>query len=325
MKELKYQVCFIGNAIVDIISKITDENLKELKIPKGSMQLVDEKLSDKILDYIKSPTIISGGSAANTAVGFSSFGGICSFIGQIGKDDFGTLFSKDLNNSGVFFENKIVHASEKTSKSIVLVTPDAERSMNTYLGASVKFNLDCINEDLIIHSKIIYIEGYMFDQSDAKKAIYYCCKLAKQNNCKVALSLSDSFCVERHREEFSDLINKFVDILFANEAEIQSLYQSSLQESLKKIKENIEVGAITLGAKGSIVFQSQIENLVPSIGVNNPVDTTGAGDIFASGFLFGLINNYSIKDCGKLGNKVASDIIKSIGARPKISLKTFLS
>ena len=180
-------------------------------------------------------------------------------------------------------------------------------------------------QDLIINSKIIYIEGYLFDQTDPKKAIYYCCKLAKVHNCKVALSLSDSFCVDRHREEFSNLINEFVDIIFANEAEIQSLYQLNLQESLKKIRENVEVGAITLGSKGSIVFQNQIENLVTPIKVNDLVDTTGAGDIFASGFLFGLTNKYSIEDCGKLGNKVAADIIKYIGARPRVPLKTFLS
>ena len=320
-----YQICFIGNAIVDIISKFSDENLKKLKILKGSMQLIDEKSSNLILNYLKNPIIISGGSAANTAVGFSSFGGNCSFIGQIGNDDFGILFSKDLNNSGVFFENKITQTLGKTSKSIVLVTPDAERSMNTYLGASVQFNIDCINTDLIINSKIIYIEGYLFDQTDAKKAIYYCCKLAKVHNCKVALSLSDSFCVDRHREEFSDLISKFVDIIFANEAEIKSLYQLNLQESLKKIKENVEVGAITLGSKGSIVFQNQIENLVTPIKVNDLVDTTGAGDIFASGFLFGLTNKYSIEECGKLGSKVAADIIKYTGARPRVPLKTFLN
>ena len=324
MTGLKYEVCFIGNAIVDIISKITEENLNELIIPKGSMQLIDEKSSNKILNYIKNPIIISGGSAANTAVGFSSLGGKCSFIGQTGDDEFGVLFSKDLNSSGVFYQNKKIQDSVKTSKSIVLVTPDAERSMNTYLGASVKFDINCINEELIINSKIIYIEGYLFDQMDAKKAIYHCCKLAKSNNCRIALSLSDSFCVERHREEFCDLINKYVDIIFANETEIQSLYQSNLQDSLKKIRLAVEVGAITLGSRGSIVFQNEFEKFVPSITVNDPVDTTGAGDIFASGFLFGLTNRYSIENCGKLGNKAASDIIKYFGARPKISLKTFL-
>jgi sugar/nucleoside kinase (ribokinase family) len=245
-------------------------------------------------------------------------------MGQTGDDDFGILFSKDLNSSGVFYENKVIQVSGKTSKSIVLVTPDAERSMSTYLGASVQFNRDCIKDDLIINSKIIYIEGYLFDQNDAKKAIYHCCKLAKSNNCKIALSLSDSFCVERHREEFCDLINKYVDIIFANETEIQSLYQSNLQESLEKIRVEVEFGAITLGSKGSIVFQNKIQNLVPAITINDLVDTTGAGDIFASGFLYGLTNKYSIEDCGMLGNKVASDIIRYFGARPKISLKSFI-
>ena len=229
MMVSELQICFIGNAIVDIISKITNQNLNKLKIAKGSMQIIDEKSSNKILDYVKNPIIVSGGSAANTAVGFSSFGGKCSFIGQIGNDEFGSLFSKDLNNSGVLYENQMVLTEEKTSKSIVLVTPDAERTMNTYLGASVQFNINSINEKLIINSKIIYIEGYLFDQSDAKKAIYYCCKLAKENECKIALSLSDPFCVHRHREEFCDLINKYIDIIFANETEIQSLYQSDLK------------------------------------------------------------------------------------------------
>ena len=325
MTESKFQVSFIGNAIVDIISEITDENLNQLVIPKGSMQLVHEKSVNKILNYVKNPIIISGGSAANTAVGFSSFGGKCSFIGQTGNDDFGILFSNDLNNSGVFYENKIMQNSGKTSKSIILVTPDAERSMNTYLGASIDFNINCINENLIINSKMIYIEGYLFDQMDAKEAIYHCCKLAKANKCKIALSLSDSFCVERHREDFHDLINKYIDIIFANETEILSLYQSNLQNSLSKIKAVVEIGAITLGSKGSIVFKNQIENMVPTITINDPVDTTGAGDIFASGFLYGLTNKYSIEDCGKLGNKVASEIISCFGARPKISLKTFLN
>ena len=246
-------------------------------------------------------------------------------MGQTGDDDFGILFSKDLNSSGVFYENKIIQVSGKTSKSIVLVTPDAERSMNTYLGASIQFNTDCINEDLIINSKIIYIEGYLFDQSDAKEAIYYSCELAKTHNCRIALSLSDLFCVERHRKEFCDLIHKYVDVIFANENEIKNLYKLDLQQSLKKIKENTEIGAITLGSKGSIVFQNQIEKQIPAIIVNDPVDTTGAGDMFASGFLFGLINEYSIEDCGKLGCRVASDIIKYVGARPKNSLKTFLN
>ena len=324
MKNSKFDICFIGNAIVDILSKISYEKLNELEIPKGSMQLVNEELSDKILKHIKNPSIISGGSAANTAVGFQSFGGKCSFIGQIGNDKFGDLFSKDLNNSGVFFQDQDCQISEKTSKSIILVTPDAERSMNTFLGASKKFNINSVDESLISKSNMIYIEGYLFDQNEAKEAIYQCCNLAKVNNIKVALSLSDLFCVDRHRNDFLYLIDKYVDIIFANEHEIKSLYQLDLKTSINNIKKNVDVGAITLGSKGSIVFEKETEYHIDPIFVEQLIDTTGAGDLFASGFLFGIINKYSMEKCGYIGNKVASEIIQNIGARPKTSLKSIL-
>ena len=324
MKNSKFDICFIGNAIVDILSKISYEKLNELEIPKGSMQLVNEELSDKILKYIKNPSIISGGSAANTAVGFQSFGGKCSFIGQIGNDKFGDLFSKDLNNSGVFFQDQDYQISEKTSKSIILITPDAERSMNTFLGASNKFNINSVDESIISKSNMIYIEGYLFDQDEAKEAIYQCCNLAKDNNSKVALSLSDLFCVDRHRNDFLYLINKYVDIIFANEHEIKSLYQLDLKTSINNIKKNVDVGAVTLGPKGSIVFEKETEYHIDPIFVEQLIDTTGAGDLFASGFLFGFINKHSMEKCGYIGNKVASKIIQYMGARPKISLKTIL-
>jgi len=324
MKNSKVEICFIGNAIVDILSKISNETLNKLEIPKGSMQLVDEGISDKILKYIKNTSIISGGSAANTAVGFKSFGGTCSFIGQIGNDKFGDMFSKDLNNSGIFFKSKNFQSTDKTSKSIILVTPDAERSMNTFLGASVRFNINSFDEKFIINSSMIYIEGYLFDQPEAKEAIFYCCNIAKSQNKKVALSLSDLFCVDRHRTDFLKLIDEYVDIIFANEEEIKSLYQSELKESINNIKNNVDFGAITLGSKGSVVFENKLEYLVDPISVVELVDTTGAGDLFAAGFLFGFFNKYSIEKCGHLGNKAASEIIKHIGARPKISLKAIL-
>ena len=324
MKKSKVEICFIGNAIVDILSKTSNEMLHKLRIPKGSMQIVDHETCDKILKYIQNPSIISGGSAANTAVGYNSFGGKCCFIGQIGNDKFGDLFAKDLNNSGVFFQEKDLQLTEKTSKSIVLVTPDAERSMNTFLGASNKFNIKSFDEKFIINSSMIYIEGYLFDQPEAKEAIYHCCNLAKSQNKKVALSLSDLFCVDRHRIDFLNLIENYVDIIFANEHEIKSLYQSDLIQSINNIKNNVDFGAITLGSKGSIVFENKVEHTIEPVFVEELVDTTGAGDLFASGFLFSLINKHSIKKCGHLGNKAASEIIKHIGARPKISLKSIL-
>lgn len=324
MKNSKVEICFIGNAIVDILSKISNETLNKLEIPKGSMQLVNEESSDKILKYIKDPSIISGGSAANTAVGFKSFGGTCSFIGQIGNDKFGDLFSNDLNNSGILFKSKNFQSTDKTSKSIILVTPDAERTMNTFLGASVRFNINSFDEKFIINSSMIYIEGYLFDQPEAKEAIYHCCNLAKSQNKKVALSLSDLFCVDRHRIDFLNLIENYVDIIFANEHEIKSLYQSDLIQSINNIKNNVDFGAITLGSKGSIVFENKAEHIIDPIFIEELVDTTGAGDLFAAGFLFGFINKHSIVKCGNLGNKAASEIIKHIGARPTISLKEIL-
>jgi len=324
MKNSKVEICFIGNAIVDILSKISNETLNKLEIPKGSMQLVDEGTSDKILKYIKNTSIISGGSAANTAVGFKSLGGTCSFIGQIGNDKFGELFSKDLNNFGIFFKSKNLQSTDKTSKSIILVTPDAERSMNTFLGASTRFNINSFDEKFIFNSSMIYIEGYLFDQPEAKEAIYHCCNLAKSQNKKVALTLSDLFCVDRHRIDFLNLIENYVDIIFANEHEIKSLYQSDLIQSINSIKNNVDFGAITLGSKGSIVFENKAEHSIDAIFVEELVDTTGAGDLFAAGFLFGFINKHSIEKCGHLGNKAASEIIKHIGARPKISLNTIL-
>ena len=324
MENCKFDICFIGNAIVDILSKISYESLNNLKIIKGSMNLVDEETSDEILKYIQNPSIISGGSAANTAVGFKSLGGKCSFLGQIGKDKFGDLFSEDLNNSGVSFQDKDYLPSEKTSKCVVLVTPDAERSMITYLGASNKFNINSIDEQFIIDSNMIYIEGYLFDQPEAKEAIFFCCNLAKSNNKKIALSLSDLFCVDRHRKDFLILIDKYVDIIFANEDEIKSLYKLDLIPSISSIKSNVDFGAITLGSKGSVVFANDVENYIDPIFVEKLIDTTGAGDLFAAGFLYGFTNQYSIERCGYLGNKAASEVIKHIGARPKIPLKSLL-
>ena len=315
MNNSKIEICFIGNAIVDILSKVSFETLDELQIPKGAMQLVDEELSDKILKHIQDSTIISGGSAANTAVGFKSFGGKCSFIGQIGNDKFGEMFSKDLNNSGIYFKYKDFQVKEKTSKSIILVTPDAERSMNTFLGASNKFNINSFEEQFIIDSSMIYIEGYLFDQPEAKKAIYHCCNLAKSLHKNVALSLSDLFCVDRHRTDFLNLIENYVDIIFANEHEIKSLYKSDLVQSINTIKDNVVFGAITLGSKGAIVFENKAEYSIDPIFIEELVDTTGAGDLFATGFLYGILSNIGDPVSCEFANKCAGEVIGTLGCR----------
>jgi len=197
--------------------------------------------------------------------------------------------------------------------------------MSTFLGASGSFNIDSINEDLIINSKILYIEGYLFDQPEAKKAINHCCKIAKENNIQISLSLSDLFCVERHRKDFLSLIVEYIDILFANESEIKSLYETNINSCINLVKKDVHIGAITTGSNGSIVFKNGIEYNINAIKIDKVVDTTGAGDLYASGFLYGLTNTYSIENCGLLGSRSASEIIKYFGARPKNSLKTLLN
>ena len=324
MNNINYDISLIGNAIVDIIAQTKDTTLKNLGIEKGAMQIIDTETTDNLLSVIKNSLIISGGSAANTAVGFSSFGGKACFMGQVGSDEFGALFTKNINQSGVFFQSKEINDFEKTSKSIVLVTPDAERSMSTFLGASTYFNINCVNEELILNSKILYLEGYLFDQPEAKKAIYHCCKIAKENNIQIGLSLSDLFCVERHRNDFLNLISGFVDIIFANEAEIKSLYQMDLRSCINSIKKVVKIGAITLGSEGSVVFKNDLEYIINPIKIKNLVDTTGAGDLFAAGFLYGLSTSLSIEQSGILGTKAASEIITHYGARTKKSLKTLL-
>ena len=333
MNKINRDITYLGNAIIDIVSEISDDMLSELQIPKGGMQLVDTETADKLINIVRNPTIVSGGSAANTAVGFSSFGGSACFIGQTGSDKFGRLFSDNINKSKVFFENKFENKSNKTSKSIILVTPDAERSMSTFLGASIDFNINCINEDLILNSKILYIEGYLFDQLAAKKAIYHCCKLAQKNNIQIALSLSDSFCVERHREDFLNLIKTFINIIFANSSELKALYQLNYDLSLWAIRSDVETGAVTQGENGAFVWsnngdataEEHEELAINAHEVKTVVDTTGAGDLFASGFLYRLMNDYPLVACGNLGSKAASEIIQYYGARPKISLKRLIN
>ena len=197
--------------------------------------------------------------------------------------------------------------------------------MSTFLGASIDFNINCVNEELIINSNILYIEGYLFDQPEAKKAIYHCCRIAKEKNIQIALSLSDLFCVERHRKDFLSLISEFIHIVFANEAELKSLYQMDFSSCINKLKEVVTIGAITLGSKGSLIFKNGLEYNINANKIENLVDTTGAGDLFAAGFLYGFSKSLSIDNCGSLGTKAASEIITYYGARPKILLKNLLS
>tara|TARA_Y100001933_G_scaffold7769_1_gene7092 strand:+ start:477 stop:1484 length:1008 start_codon:yes stop_codon:yes gene_type:complete len=316
----------IGNSIVDIITNVDDEFLKENLLEKGSMNLISLEDSNKILKKCKIIKQISGGSAANTVVSLANLKNNVEFIGLIKDDEFGNFFVKDIKESGAKFNSKAIKTNNSSAHSIILITPDAQRTMCTYLGASNQFEPNNINYNSIKNSKYLYLEGYLWDSDLAKKAFIQAAQTAKDSNTKIILSLSDSFCVDRHRESFFHLIEDFVDILFCNEAEIKSLFKEvDLQNCKTGIQSICELTVITLGEKGSLLIDKSNTEFIKPVILGEVIDTTGAGDIFAGGFIHGLINNYSLNSCGKLGSICAGHIVTQIGSRPQTNLKDLIS
>ena len=326
LSKKKIDLVGVGNAIVDIVTNIDDEFLKKNRLQKGSMNLINLENSCKILKDCEIIKQISGGSAANTVVSLANLGNNVEFIGRVKNDKFGNFFSKDIKESGASFNSKYVETKESSAHSLILITPDAQRTMCTYLGASTEFEPNNINYESIKTSKYLYLEGYLWDSELAKQAFIKAAKIAKESNTKIILSLSDSFCVDRHRESFLDLINDFVDILFCNEEELKSLFKSNDLEQCKiKINSLCELTAITLGEKGSIIVYKNKTELIKPFLFGKAVDTTGAGDIFAGGFIHGLINNLSLNNCGQIGSICAGHIVTQIGSRSTINLKKLIS
>jgi len=322
----KIDLVGIGNAIVDIVSNIDDEFLTRNLLKKGSMNLINLQDSSNILNDCNIIKKVSGGSAANTVVSLANLGNNVEFIGRIKDDEFGNFFSKDIKESGATFNSKYVETRESSAHSLILITPDAQRTMCTYLGASTEFEPDDINYESIKLSKYLYLEGYLWDSELAKKAFIKAAKIAKESKTKIILSLSDAFCVDRHRESFLDLINDFVDILFCNEEEVKSLFKINDLEKCKiKIKSLCELTAITLGEKGSLIVNKNKTELIKPFLFGKAIDTTGAGDIFAGGFIHGLINNLSLNDCGQIGSICAGHIVTQIGSRSKMNLKKLIT
>ena len=322
----KFDLVGIGNAIVDIVSNIDDEFLTRNLLKKGSMNLINLEDSSNILNDCNIIKKVSGGSAANTVVALANLGNSVEFIGRIKDDYFGNFFSKDIKESGATFNSKYVETRESSAHSLILITPDAQRTMCTYLGASTEFEPDDINYESIKLSKYLYLEGYLWDSELAKKAFIKAAKIAKESKTKIILSLSDAFCVDRHRESFLDLINDFVDILFCNEEEVKSLFKINDLEKCKiKIKSLCELTAITLGEKGSLIVNKNKTELIKPFLFGKAIDTTGAGDIFAGGFIHGLINNLSLNDCGQIGSICAGHIVTQIGSRSKMNLKKLIT
>jgi sugar/nucleoside kinase (ribokinase family) len=318
----EHDVVGIGNAIVDIIGRCDDAFLARQGYAKGSMQLVDAAGAAKLYDAMGPAVEISGGSGANTIVGVASFGGRAGFIGKTADDQFGRIFGHDIRTAGVTFTTPAAATgSEPTGRCLVLVTPDGQRTMHTFLGVSPQLGGGEVDPALVASARIVYLEGYLFDRPEAKAAFRQAAGIAAQAGRQVALSLSDAFCVDRHREEFLAFIRASVDILFANEAEITSLYQtSSFEQAARRAQTDAKLAALTRSEHGSVILAEGKRVTVPAEPVAKVVDTTGAGDLYAAGFLFGLARGRDLETAGRLGSLAAAEVISHIGARPEKKL-----
>lgn len=311
-------VMAVGHAIVDVIAPATDEDLEFHGLVKGSMILADAEQVEATYAAMGPAVESSGGSAANTVAGVASFGGAAAFVGKVRDDQLGRVFTHDIRSIGVEFPTPPATDGEATARCLVMVTPDAQRTMTTYLGAARRLAADDIDRDLVARAQVTYLEGYMWDPPDAISALRQAMVWAHEEGRKVAFSLSDPFCVDRHREEFLALLTEgAVDVLFANEAEAVSLFEvGSLEEAVAAVRARCEVAAFTRGAEGSVVVSGGEVVEVPPEPVDEVVDTTGAGDLYAAGFLFGLTHGHDLEVCGRLGSIAAAEVISHVGARP---------
>ena len=321
----KYDVCAIGNAIVDVLAHADDDFLAKNDLAKGAMTLIDTDRAKALYDLMGSAVECSGGSAANTAAALSSLGGMAAFIGKVRDDQLGAIFRHDIGAVGVHFDSLLAQSGAPTARCLIFVTPDAQRTMQTYLGACVDLGPADMDADLIAASKVTYLEGYLWDPPQAKQAFLKAAEIAHDADRLVALSLSDPFCVERHRESFLDLVENHVDVLFANEDEIMSLYQvSTFDDALQHVRGHCDIAALTRSEKGSVVVSGDEVHVVDAVPNVKVVDTTGAGDAYAAGFLYGLTQIRELHDCARFGAIAAAEVISHYGARPEVDLKDLI-
>jgi sugar/nucleoside kinase (ribokinase family) len=326
MAQTRFDVVGIGNAIVDIIGRCDDAFLARFDAPKGHMRLVEEPTIRELYDAMGPAIEISGGSAANTMAGLAGLGGRAGFIGKVAKDAFGDIFTHDLRAAGVAYETPAAEGGAPTARSLVLVTPDGERTMNTFLGVSPELDSGAIDPAMIESAAITYLEGYLFDRDEAKAAFGEAARIARSAGRKVSLTLSDGFCVDRHRDSFLSLIKGNIDILFANEDEICSLYQTtSFDEAAGKISTDAELAVLTRSEKGSVIIEGDKKYQADAFPVDQVTDTTGAGDLFAAGFLYGYSNSFEHTRSARLGSLAAAEIISHIGARPEKDIRKLAS
>jgi adenosine kinase len=323
MSAPRYDVLGIGNAIVDVIARAEDDFLAAQGMHKGGMALIDEARAAAIYDAMGPATESSGGSAANTIVGVASFGGRAAFVGKVKDDVLGKAFAHDIRAARVTFDTKPATDGASTARCYIMVTPDGERTMNTYLGAAQDLKPSDIDEAAVAAAAVIYLEGYLWDPPQAKQAFVKAAEIAHRNNRKVALTLSDSFCVDRYRSEFLDLIRKgTVDILFANEHELKSLYETAdFDTAAKALRGDAKLAVVTRSEKGCAVISRDGIEAVQAMPIDSVVDVTGAGDLFAAGFLVGHSHGKDHRTSARLGALAAAEVIQHIGARPAVSLK----
>jgi adenosine kinase len=323
MTSAKYDVLGIGNAIFDVLVQTDESFLSRHGMVKGGMALIDEARAASIYRDMGPAVEMSGGSAANTIVGVANLGARAAYVGKVRDDQIGRLYTHDIRAAGVAFETRPASEGPATGCSYILVTPDGERTMNTYLGAAQELMPGDIDAAQVAASAIIYLEGYLWDPKSAKEAFVKASTIAHEAGRQVALTLSDSFCVDRYRGEFLDLMrNGTVDLVFANEAELHSLYQTSdFDTALKQLRVDAKLGVVTRSEKGCIVAATDGITAVGAFPIDKMVDTTGAGDLFAAGFLFGLVRGAGHEKAGRLGALAAAEVIQHIGARPQTSLK----
>ncbi len=326
MAEAKYDVLTIGNAITDILARVDDDFLAAEGLNKGIMHLIEGDRAEDL--YSKMPTErhqISGGSAANTAAGIASLGGNAAFIGKVAEDEVGEFYARDLREAGVAYDTKMLEHGAASGRSMIMITPDGERTMNTYLGACHDLTEEDILEDQVGGAAITFMEGYLWDPPEAKRAFVKAAHFAHKHERAAAITLSDPFCVNRFREEFLDLLqSKTCDYVFANVEELKALYQTEdLQEAAQRIGEDAEAAAVTMGAEGAMAIANGEIVTVPAVKIDTIADATGAGDLFASGFLLGMARGRSLQEALQLGCLSASEVISHVGARPEKNLRAF--
>lgn len=325
MSSKPIDVVGIGNAIVDVLSQAEDAFLEAQEMPKGSMNLIDAARAEALYGDMGPAREMSGGSAANTLAGIASLGGSGAFIGKVRDDQLGAIFRHDIRAAGVSFESAPATDGAPTARCLIFVTPDAQRTMGTYLGACVTLGPEDVDEALIASAKVTYLEGYLWDPPRAKEAFLKAAKVAHEAGREVALSLSDPFCVDRHRADFRDLVDGHVDILFANEDEIRSLYEvESFHEAVVAVRSQCKLAVLTRSEQGAMILRGTEAWIVEAAPVAQVVDTTGAGDLYAAGFLYGHTQGRDPEASARIAALAAAEIISHYGARPEVELARHL-